>query len=66
MPIVTELEKKITPETEAKHFDKWSKQARYMGNGIYHNHTTGEFSTDTRELLLMYVAKMTKVDFKLD
>ena len=50
------LEKKITAKMEAKHFDNFGKQARYKGNGVYFIAGTNLYSTDTRELFLMFCA----------
>lgn len=38
---------------EDRHRDAFAKQAQYVGNGIYT--ITGLYSTDTRELMLMFV-----------
>jgi hypothetical protein len=50
------LEPKITSKMEAKWMPKFEKQARYRGNGVYNILGTNTFSTDTRELFLMFVA----------
>lgn len=50
------LEKRITKKMEDKHFENFSRQARYIGNGIYRIPQTSIHSTDTRELFLMFVA----------
>jgi hypothetical protein len=57
MKTLTEkLEKKITPEMEEKWMPKFEKQAGYRGNGVYNILGTNLFSTDTRELFLMFCA----------
>jgi len=55
------LKKKITPEMEAKHFKRYSKDTRYVGNGVYS--ASGQYSTDTRELFLIYVAIAENIKF---
>jgi len=54
--LIQKLEKKITPKMEDKWFALYSKQASYKGNGVYNIPGTNLFSTDTRELFLMFVA----------
>ena len=57
MKTLTEkLEKKITPDMEVKWMPKFEKQAGYRGNGVYNILGTNLFSTDTRELFLMFCA----------
>ena len=60
---VENLRKYVTPEMEDKHFHNFSKRASYAGNGIYC--ISGLYSTDTRELFLMFVAQQEglKVNF---
>lgn len=48
-----ELEKDITPELEKKYGDYFDRFAAYVGNGIYT--IARMYSTDTRELFLMYI-----------
>jgi hypothetical protein len=60
--LVKTLEAKISTEMETKHYAAWERQARYMGNKVYQNTVTRQFSTDTRELMLMYIATMEKID----
>lgn len=48
------LSKKITKEMEDKHYPIYCKQAKYVGNGVYS--IADLYSTDTRELFLMFVA----------
>ena len=53
-----ELEEKIEalPErTKTRYFNIFSKQAMYMGNGIYG--IAGLYSIDTRELFLMFIGQ---------
>ena len=64
MNLVAELEKKITPEMETKYFPKFEKQAAYLGNGVYSIPATNIYSTDTRELFLMFVAAQENISFK--
>lgn len=45
-----------------KYYTKFSKFARYMGNGIYR--IDDIYSTNTRELFLMYVLHQEKIKFK--
>ena len=52
---VKEVKDKITPDMEAKYVDIFNRQARYMCNGIYG--FASLYSTDTRELFLMFVAQ---------
>ena len=48
-----ELQEGVTPELEEKYGDYFNRFAKYVGNGIY---TIGRmYSTDTRELFLMYI-----------
>ena len=49
---IEELQEGITPEIEKKYFDYFSRFANYVGNGIYT--IARMYSTDTRELFLMY------------
>ena len=60
--ITIELEGKITKEMEDKYFPKFEKQSRYMGNGIYS--MADLYSTDTRELFLMFVAQRENIKKK--
>ena len=64
MTLVAELEKKITTEMENKYFPKFEKQAAYLGNGVYSIPATNIYSTDTRELFLMFVAAQENISFK--
>lgn len=56
MSVKKKLQKKITPAMEKKWFAEFSKQAKYRGNGVYNILMTNLFSSDTRELFLMFVA----------
>ena len=58
------LHKYITPKMEKKHFDLFSKRAGYVGNGIYS--VSGVYSTDTRELFLMYCAIQEGIPFETE
>jgi RNA binding exosome subunit len=64
MTLIAELEKKITTEMENKYFPKFEKQAAYLGNGVYSIPATNIYSTDTRELFLMFVAAQENISFK--
>jgi len=61
--LIEQLEPKITQKMEDKWMPQFEKQAGYRGNGIYNILGTNLFSTDTRELFLMFVA--TKEGIKL-
>lgn len=60
--IIKELETKITQEQEDKWFPTFSKRSQCVGNGIYN--LGRHYSTDTRELFLMFVADMEDIDYK--
>jgi len=60
--LLKNLEKHITPEMEAKYFDKFSRRAGYFGNGIY-GIEGNLYSTDTRELFLMFCARNENIKF---
>jgi hypothetical protein len=60
------LERKITSEMENKWYNKFSKQAQYMGNGVYGIPMAHIYSTDTRELFLMFVAINENIKYKLE
>jgi len=64
MTLTEELEKKITKEMENKYFPKFEKQAAYLGNGVYSIPATNIYSTDVRELFLMFVAAQEDIPFK--
>ena len=49
---------------ENKYFPKFEKQAAYLGNGVYSIPATNIYSTDTRELFLMFVAIHENIPFK--
>jgi hypothetical protein len=49
-------------DIDKKYFDKFSKYARYLGNGVYT--IDGIVSTNTRELFLMYCLFREKIQFK--
>lgn len=60
------LERKITQEMEDKYFFNFSKQASYVGNGVYSVPMSNIFSTDTRELFLIFIGINEGIKFKLD
>lgn len=66
MTIKEQLEDKITPEMQMKHFNQFERQARYFGNNVYGVPGTSLYSKDTRELLLMFVASRENIPFKKD
>ena len=59
--IVLELQGKISKELQDKHWKQFEKQAGYRGNGIYE--WRNNFSTDTRELLLMGIADVEEIKY---
>ena len=61
MNLIQKLEKKITKEMEEKHYPRFEKYASYLGNGVYG--IRGLYSTDTRELFLMFVAKEEGIEY---
>ena len=52
--------KTLSQEKQDKYFNQFSKQASYRGNGTYE--IGGLFSSDTRELFLMFVGQQ---EFKM-
>ena len=64
MTLIEELQMKITSDMENKHFPKFEKQASHLGNGVYSIPGTNLYSTDTRELFLMFVAYQEDISFK--
>lgn len=54
--LTQKLERKINIKMENKWRDLFARQARHKGNGVYFIPQTNLFSTDTRELFLMFVA----------
>ncbi len=58
------LAKIISREIQDKYFNKFSKQARYMGNGVYEIPGTNLVATDTRDLFLMFCAAQEGIEFK--
>jgi hypothetical protein len=64
MSLIDELEPKITKEMEDKHFPRFEKQAAYLGNGVYSIPATSLYSTNTRELFLMFVAVQENIPFE--
>jgi hypothetical protein len=63
MTLTEKLSKQITKEMEDKHYPTYTKQARYLGNGVYT--IAGLYSTDTRELFLMFAALREEIPFKV-
>jgi hypothetical protein len=59
---VKNLGNHITKEQEEKWFKIFCARAGYMGNGIYK--VDGLYSTDTRELFLMFVAQQEEIPFE--
>jgi hypothetical protein len=59
------LESKIPSDLdyEAKYYNNFTKYARYIGNGVYAWRDI--HATNTRELFLMGVLKMEKINFKM-
>ena len=49
---------------EDKYHDTFGKRAGYLGNGVYT--INGNYSNDTRELFLMFVAQQEQVPFTKD
>ena len=63
MKTLTEkLEAKITFEMEKKWMSKFERQARHLSNGVYNIPGTNLYSTDTRELFLMFVAAQENIE----
>lgn len=62
-PIIKKLEKKISKEQEKKYEKKFERNARFMGNGVYSVPGSNLYSTDTRELFLMFVAVHENIKF---
>lgn len=63
-PSVKGPEKVISKEIQDKHFNKFSKQARYLGNGVYSIPGTNLIANDTRNLFLMFCAAQEGIEFK--
>lgn len=63
LTLTEKLEKKITPEMEKTWMPYFEKQTGFLGNGVYNVLGTNLYSTDTRELFLMFVA--CKIGIKL-
>jgi hypothetical protein len=61
---VSDLEGLISRKVQDKHFNKFSKQARYLGNGVYSIPGTNLFASDTRELFLMFCAAQEGIEFE--
>jgi len=56
------LKRLISKEMEDKWFNMFSKQAGYAGNGVYT--ICNLYSTDTRELFLMFIAQQEQIPFE--
>jgi hypothetical protein len=72
--LIEQLEKKLEKKfgsdgrekrikMEEKHFNRFAKQSQYLGNGIYTISGTNRYSTDTRELFLMFVCDEEGIKF---
>ena len=61
--ILEKLKDKITPEMESKHWDNFMKQAQFLGNGVYNIPAINLYSTDTRELFLMFIAARENIKY---
>ena len=59
---IEDLGKHITPEMEEKHWTRFERFAGHVGNGIYKIHEL--YSTDTRELFLMFCAQEENIEFE--
>lgn len=58
---IKELDKKISSEVEDKWYPTFCRQSSYVGNNIY---KIGRlYSSDIRELFLMFVADMEEIDY---
>jgi hypothetical protein len=64
IPSVKGLETVISLEIRDKYFNKFSKQARYLGNGVYSIPGTNLIANDTRALFLMFCAAQEGIEFK--
>jgi hypothetical protein len=63
IPTVEQLDNLLPTDIYEKYFFKFSKQAAYMGGGVYHIPGTTLFSADTRNLFLMYCAAAEGIEF---
>jgi hypothetical protein len=64
IPSVKQLESIISKEIQDKYFNKFSKQAAYLGNGVYTIPATNLYANDTRDLFLMFCAVHEGIQFK--
>ena len=62
--LIKELEKKCTREMQDNHFFRFSVLARRFGNGVYAISAHNIYSTDLRELFLIFVAIFEKIPIK--
>ena len=60
---IKKLERKINQKQEEKHFSAFETQCVYLNNGIYAIAGTNVYSTDTRELMLMFVANREEIPY---
>ena len=63
---IDKLSSKITEKMEDKWRPKFERQASYLGNGIYTISGTNLYSTDTRELFLMFCAVQENIKFEVN
>jgi len=52
------------PEVEDKHYPRFEKQARYLGNGVYS--FNGVYETNTRALFLMGVLVAEGISYEVE
>jgi len=58
------LKSLITPAMEKKYLPYFEKQASFLGNGVYT--IASLYSTDTRELFLMFCAQQEQIDYETE
>jgi len=58
------LKSLITPTMEKKYLPYFEKQASFLGNGVYT--IASLYSTDTRELFLMFCAQQEQIDYETE
>lgn len=59
---IQRLEKLISQEIQDKYFVKYCRQSRFLGNGVYGIPGTNLYSTDTRELFLLFCAAQEEIE----
>ena len=64
--IAEQLEGKIPPEIEDKWRKAFEQQSQYFGNGIYGIPERHLYSTDPRELALMFYAQQEGIPLHMD